>query len=381
MEDAKRSGCLIAAWPEWGQNSPMDHVSFFSITEQFTEHLRGEILRGRWRGELPGRHQLAAAFGLNNKTVESALRQLESDGLLVSQGAGRRRRINTEATGIRRALRIAILTFDFEEDRRIGYMSDLYHSLSDAGHTVLFAPRSQSEMQFNLKRISRHVEETKADAWVVLAGSREILEWFAARPDPAFAVFGQRQDLAIAGFGPDKAPAINAATGRLIELGHRRIVLLVRRARRKPVPSLSVLAFLDSLKSAGIRAGDYNLPDWAESKAGFKECLEALFSVTPPTALIVDEVPWFIATLHFLARRGLRVPGDVSLVCTDDDPALACCEPSIACIKWDIRPLVRRVVNWAGNVSHGKPDLRQSLTPAVFMDTDAISRPPHSAPG
>ena len=359
----------------------MQYVSFLSITEQFTEHLRSEILRGRWSGNLPGRHQLAAEFGLNSKTVEAALRQLESDGVLVPRGAGRPRLINPAAPGSRRALRIAILTFDLEADRRIGYMADLYHSLFEAGHTVLFAPRSQSEMQFNLEKISRLVEETEADGWVVLAGSREVLEWFAARPGPAFAVFGQRQELAIAGFGPDKAPAITAATRKLIDLGHRRIILLVRRARRVPVPSLSVVAFQDALKTAGIRVGNYNLPDWEESNAGFKQCLEALFGVTPPTALIVDEVPWFIATLQFLARRGLRVPGDVSLICTDDDPAFACCEPPIACITWDTRPLVRRVVNWAASVCRGKPDLRQTLTPAVFMDSDAISSSPHPAAG
>jgi DNA-binding LacI/PurR family transcriptional regulator len=128
-----------------------------------------------------------------------------------------------------------------------------------------------------------------------------------------------------------------------------------------------------------VPRGEYNLPDWEETTAGFRECLEALFRVTPPTALIVDEAPWFVATLQFLARRGLRVPADVSLICTDDDVAFAYCDPPIACIQWDRRPLIRRVVSWASNVSRGKPDLRATSTPATFFPGGTIARPPRDA--
>ena len=216
----------------------VSRAPFLSITDQAAEHLRAEILRGRWTGTLPGRHQLAAELSLNSKTVEAALRQLEADGLLVPQGAGRRRRINPKGGSATRALRIAILPFDLEADRKVDYMVDLHHSLLEAGHAVFYTPRSLTELHFDLGKIARLVEGTRADAWVVLAGSREVPQWFAARPEPAFAIFGQREGLPIASFGPDKAPACAAATRRFIELGHQRIVLLCRRARRVPVPSL-----------------------------------------------------------------------------------------------------------------------------------------------
>ncbi len=351
----------------------MSYAPFLSITDQVAEHLRAEILRGRWTGTLPGRHQLAAELSLNSKTVEAALRQLEADGLLVPQGAGRRRRINPKGGTSARALRIAILPFDLEVDRKVDYVVDLHHSLIEAGHAVFYTPRSQTELRFDLVKIARTVEGTRADAWVVLAGSREVLQWFAARPEPAFAIFGQREGLPIASFGPDKAPACAAATRKLIELGHQRIVLLCRRARRLGVPSLSVAAFLDELKAGGIRPGDYNLPDWEETNAGFQRCLAALFRITPPTALLVDEAPYFVAALQFLARRGIRVPAAVSLVCTDGDPAFACCEPPIACITWDTGPLRRRIVKWASNVSRGRPDLRATHTPATFTPGGSIA--------
>ena len=48
----------------------MSTPSFLTLADQVTEHLRSEILRGRWSGALPGKHQLAAELGVNNKTVE-----------------------------------------------------------------------------------------------------------------------------------------------------------------------------------------------------------------------------------------------------------------------------------------------------------------------
>lgn len=87
------------------------------------------------------------------------------------------------------------------------------------------------------------------------------------------------------------------------------------------------------------------------------------------------------AALRLLEGEGLleaqgagkrRVPEDVSLVCTDADPSFDWCQPPISHIRWDIDPVVRRVVRWVGNVSAGKPDLRQTLTPAEFVPGGTI---------
>ena len=66
------------------------------------------------------------------------------------------------------------------------------------------------------------------------------------------------------------------------------------------------------------------------------------------------------------------MPEDVSLICTDSDPNFAWCEPSIAHIRWDYLPVVRRIVRWAANVSIGKTDLRQTSTKAEFVEGGTI---------
>jgi DNA-binding LacI/PurR family transcriptional regulator len=347
-------------------------VVFLSITDQVAAHLRAEILRGRWRGSMPGKHQLAVELGVNNKTVEAALRQLEKTGLLIPQGAGRTRRIRARRLAAARPLRIVLLLHERGDDRKVEHHIELLHGLREAGHLVGSAAQSLVDLRFDPGRVAALVRATKADAWIVCAGSRDVLEWFTRQPAPAFALFGQRAGLPIAAAGPDKPPAMTEATRCLLALGHRRVVLLSRKPRRRPTPAPSETAFLNALREKHIPVGDYNLPDWEETAAGFQRCLDSLFQVTPPTALIVDEASWFIAAMQFLLRRRIRVPQDVSLVCTDDSPAFACCEPPVACITWDSGPVIRRIIRWAANVSHGKADLRQTLTPSRFVPGGTI---------
>lgn len=355
----------------------MGAPNFLSLADQVTEHLRTEILSGRWSGTLPGKHQLAAELGVNNKTVEGALRQLEQTGLLLPQGPGRKRLINTRRrSSTSRALRIVQLLNELPHDQKSELYLGITQAVTDVGHSPTIAQKSLDELRFDPERVARLVRETVADAWIIYGGSRGVLEWFADQPVPAFALFGHRIGIKIPAVSPDKPPAVAEATRHLIALGHRRIVLLCRKIRRLPQPGLSETVFLETLRTSGCRVGEYNLPNWEETNAGFQDCLSSLFHATPPTALIVDEVPYFIAAMQFLLARGIRVPSDVSIISTDDDIAFAHCEPAITRMTWDLNPVVNRIVIWASNVSTGKPDFTQTLTPAEFVPGGTIGPAP-----
>lgn len=342
-----------------------------SVVEQVAAHLRKEVLNGGLAGEMPGIKSLAGELGTNHKTVDAALRLLEKEGLLVPQGSGRRRRINATKGHQRRSLRIAILTHD-PLMLSAGYVTELQHLLQEMGFTVFFAEKSLMDMHMNVQRVEQLVKQIDADAWVVVAGSRGVLEWFVGQQIPVFAFFGRRRELPLAGAGPDKVQACRNVVRRLVALGHRRIVFLEQAARRLPKPGLPERTFLEELESHGIATGPYNLPDWEETPEGLQRLLDSLFQVTPPTAFLIDEAYLFHAVKHHLCQRGIKTPEDVSLVCTDPDPTFKWCRPSIAHIQWDSRPVVRRIVRWAVNVASGKEDLRQTVTQAEFIEGGTI---------
>lgn len=350
----------------------MEPLRVLTATEQIAGYLRRAIMRGEWGGRIPGGNQLAKELGAGRNTVEAALRLLENETLLVPQGPGRSRRIQLPEGGLEATpLRVRILPHG-RSDHSTEYMVELRHRLLESGHSSAFTSKSLTEMRMELRQVASLVEKTAADAWVVAGGSREVLEWFHGQSVPCFALFGRRRNVPIASAGPDKVPAQTEATRMLIGLGHRRIVLMARRMRRLPEPGQVERAYLRELAAHGILPGPYHLPDWEESIGGFHGLLEELFRVTPPTALIIDEVPFFVAAQQFLLKHGLRVPDDVSMVCTDADPAFSWCDPPVSHIRWNSAPLVRRIVRWANHVARGKDDRRPSFTKAEFVPGGTI---------
>jgi DNA-binding LacI/PurR family transcriptional regulator len=354
----------------------MAHWQRLSTIDQFTAFLRAELLSGKWVNTMPGAHWLTAEFGINRKTVDAALQALENEGLLVGQGVGRKRKIVLPENYAAPVLRVAILDYDVMS-QGLDYMLKLCLQLEEAGHTYFYTDKTLEDLGMNTRRLARYVKNIKTDAWIVCAGSQDILEWFAGQETPAFALFGRMAGLPLAGMKPDKTLPLREATRYLLGHGHSRISFLTHRELRLPQPGRSIRAFLAELEAAGIATGSYNMPDWDESPEGFVRLLDSLFDgPTPPTALILCEPILYHAAFHHLSQQGLRVPLDVSLICTDYDPYFTWCLPTVSHIRWDHNPLVRRVVRWTNNIAKGKDDRRQSFPKAKFVEGGTIGPAP-----
>lgn len=336
-----------------------------SRVEQVAIHLRTELQRGRWAGHMPGVFKLESELGINHGILHRALGMLEHEGVLESQGKGRRRLIVRQADKVTK-LRIRILLYE-KSDYTIHYLVELVHLLQQAGHDAGFADKVICDLRMNVNRIARFVESRKADAWVVAAGSKELLEWFATQPKPAFALFGRLMHVPLASTSPKRAGVYVELVEKLVGLGHRRIVHLSREERRKPTPGFLERLFLDELEKHGILTGAYNLPDWKETAEGLRSLLDSLFRHSPPTAMVIDGAAMFSATRNHLARRGILAPEHVSLVCCDPDPVFDWDIPAVTHMTWDHQPLIRRVVKWADNISRGKADHRKSSVPARLV--------------
>lgn len=232
-------------------------------------------------------------------------------------------------------------------------------------------------MNFDLKKFARSVKRYDADAWVVTAGSLEILKYLADEGMPVFAVAGRYGSLPIAGAKPDHGVALRAATNRLTALGHRRIVMVIRKIHRTPFPGRAVQVFLDSLAANNIPVSDFNLPDWEETPEGFHAMLKSLFQLTRPTAIIAGETNLFVAIQQFLGNQGLRVPQDVSLVCADYSPSLFhFCTPSITHFEFNQNHVTRYLLRWAESISQGKVNQRQYFYRADFIEGGTIGPAP-----
>lgn len=352
----------------------MEPFHSLTVVEQLAAYLRVSISKGDLRGGMPGIRSLAATLGVSSNTVAAAVEQLGREGFLQPQGHGRRSRIVLPEDAEKPRFRVTLLPYE-RVDAHLDHVVEIQLRLRQEGHEVRVAEKSLVELGLSVGRVARMVAKTKTDAWIVLSSPQEILEWFVSCGIPTFALFGRFRRLPMAASGLDKVPAFRTAIRRLVELGHRRIVLLQPKHNREPRPALLVREAIAEMEAHGIRTGDYNLPDWEQSPAGLRKRLDSLFAVSPPTAIILDRPNELIGAQIHLAHRGILAPRDVSLIC-DDDPAFEWCKPSVSCVRWKTGPWVRRVSAWVNNVAKGKEDLRQSFTKAEFVERETVGSAP-----
>ncbi len=78
-------------------------------------------------------------------------------------------------------------------------------------------------------------------------------------------------------------------------------------------------------------------------------------------------MPFFIAAQQHLARLSKVAPRDVSMICGDPDIAFSWCDPPVAHIRWDGRPVVNLMVQWVDRVARGEEDKSQRSTQAEFV--------------
>lgn len=344
-----------------------------SAPEQVAACLRDELLRGRWSGALPGIHRLSADLGFPRKHVERALLLLEKEGLLIPQGAGRKRLIRLPDGPAKRPLNVAVLDYD-RYGLQEAFMVELIHRLNHRGHTARLCDKTLMELGFNAARIARLVEQTAADAWIVRSAPAPVLQWFLKKQIPVFSIFGNFIHLPVAGIGVDYLAPMKQILHQLMDLGHRRIVLICASGEASPTGFWAEL--LQQLESRGTPTGSYNLPRWENTRDGFHRMLSSLFEHTPPTALIIEEPIHVIPVLQFCAHHGIRIPQELSLVCMQAGPQFDYCHLPITTIDWSYQPITRRVDRWISQVASGKTDLKHEFCEAVLVSGGTVAAAP-----
>ena len=123
------------------------------------------------------------------------------------------------------------------------------------------------------------------------------------------------------------------ATRHLIELGHRRIAIIggpehlwSSRARLAGLPRRA-----GGGRAGGGRAGRARgaHPPGSLLRRGWRQARELLHLPQPPTAIVAGNHAQAFGVLQALGERGLRAPGDLSVVGFDDVPVASWATPAL----------------------------------------------------
>lgn len=355
------------------QDSPVKTFSILSAPKQVALHLKEQFAQGKLKGFMPGGATLARELGIGRTTADTALEILQAEGILDSRGDRKRRRILVEESPVGpKPMEVGLMLYE-PSDAANQYVPEIRQLLLALGFGLNLSPKTLVELGHNPGKVERMVRNHPADAWVVCSASRPVLKWFSQSTIPAFALFGRMQGIPIPGIKPDKLPSMRVALKTLIELGHRRIVLLVRQERRKPFYGDFERAFLDDMEQHGIRTGSFNIPEWKENASGLRECLDRLFGFTPPTAIFVGDSVLFLAVQNILKNNARGPAQKVALISTDYHPHMDWCDPPVPHFSWNHRATARRILRWLQNLQRGKPDLIQAFAPTRFVEGNVRS--------
>jgi DNA-binding LacI/PurR family transcriptional regulator len=330
----------------------MQKISRPSLVEITAAHLRQGIAEGKWQDHLPGVRPLADELAVSKETLRAALAMLEKSGDIRLSGNNQRRTIpkaRRAKASAKGSLRVAILLrLPLEEQNAMSQslIQKLIREIALAGHHAFIAERHVKQPGADGANLKKLIQDTAADAWIAYGPSYEVLQWFVRHNKPIFTIGGHPIGLTVPGARSDLTQAMTDAVDTLVALKHRRIVLITTEKWLKPRRNGSALAFCAPMERHGLVVSDYNLPDWPKTAEGLEALLASLFSTTPPTALVILEPAWTVATLAFLLRRGLRVPEDVSIITMLTDPVLKLWRPTLSHFHWRTTPHINQALKW-----------------------------------
>ena len=330
-----------------------------SLAGQVAEVLRREVVSGAWREWLPTERALCAQLGVSRRTLRSALRQLKDEELIVSQGSagtrvkqGRR----TPEKAARRDERTMGLLMPEEINVSRPYLmlwiDHLKSELFESGVTLRVHSGPQFFQRGGGAALRRLVEQHRHDCWILALSNRWVQRWFEAARVPVIVAGMLEADVHLPAIHPDIVAVARHATGQLLAAGHRRLAMF---APGIDTPGSQEIAdaFRHAIEHGAHPGARGEVLRVGPTVGDHRRALDRLLRQRPaPTGMFVLNPLFGSMVLTDLMRRGLRVPGEVSLITTFGDPFMRYLSPEPSRYTYDPATYARKLARMTQQVLH-----------------------------
>ncbi|QIG80211.1 LacI family DNA-binding transcriptional regulator [Stakelama tenebrarum] len=220
----------------------------------------------------------------------------------------------------------------------------LLGSLDQASRSDIQLVVQHADPHHNASEVARRFIESGVDGIILpppLCDSREVLDLLAAAGVPTIAVATGSQPDHVASVSIDDRGAAREMTEHLLRLGHERIGFIIGD------PNLAASGErLEGYREA-LRARDI-VPDDALIAQGYftyrsgLDAAEQLLEIgDPPSAIFASNDDMAAATVAVAHRRGMDVPGDLTVVGFDDSALATTIWPELTTIHQPIAEMSR----------------------------------------
>jgi hypothetical protein len=348
-----------------------------SLIHETAHTLKAWISRGLLSDVLPGELQLKARLGVGRDTLRQALKILEDDGWVSLSSKGQQRRVlgaqgrqpsdsDTDPSG----LPVTLL-----EDQPISTrvtlleLEDTERDLSRLGLRLRFVSPRIFQLRTPGKALERLVRSHPSSAWILNKTTEPIQRWFAESGLPTLIYGLPFPGVNLPFVGSDWGAAAFHAGLQLMRAGHWNVGFV---EKSDPSPGTdaaraglkrALVAFPDQGTLVSIRSG-------SDPEAVVQAMEQAWSRPNRPTALVCTSTNMLLSIYSWLTQRGIRVPGELSLVSLANDTWLARLCPSLHHYEPDTRQMSKAI-------SQRVLDLVQSGR----VCRDSIQIPLHHVPG
>ncbi len=289
--------------------------------------IRASIEGGEWGDRLPGGRELAKVLGISRPVVYQALKELEATGLLVGSAKSARAVRRSDAAFRPATTKVVFLSpYHVEELEELParLAPRLGRELADDGLRLEFVRLNRVDRGASPRSLAGLRRLHNPRAWVLYRCSPDVQQWFAEQRLPCLVIGSRPEGLSLPRIDVDYAAAARHLLGRMGALGIPAArTLLLTPAERLAGHVLTA----ESLLPTDVR--DSNLVGLEQDPDVMARQIDAALDRRP--ALVVTQRALHAkAVIARMWARGLRCPGDLSLVSLQDSAGLAVLRPSIS---------------------------------------------------
>ena len=236
---------------------------------------------------------------------------------------------------------VACAIRDFDIPRFGTFIKEAERLLRERGYTLLLSSTSNTpEVEIGLLRA---FERRKVDA-VMMTISDEahagVIDALRRAPMPVLLIDRERIT-SVDQIAADHRHGARLAVEHLLQLGHRRIAMLV--GDTKAFPSRSrVQGYRDAFQAGGVIPAPRLLRDRVlTAEDAFRESMSLMGLPEPPSAIFVAAMDMLGGCLRALRTLRKEVGSDISVVAGNDSELAELHSPPVTAIRWDLAEMGR----------------------------------------
>ncbi len=264
-----------------------------------------------------------------------------------------------------------------------GFLSEfLVGSLDQASRSDVQIIVEKCELGDHELEVAQHLVDGGIDGIILpppLCEAPALLALLAAARIPTVSVATSLPPESMLAIRIDDRQAAATMTRHIMDLGHRRIGFITGN------PNLSASAqrlegYREALEAAGISADRALIAEGLYTYRSGLDAAEQLLDLdVPPTAIFSSNDDMAAATVAVAHRRGLDVPGDLTVCGFDDTTLSTAIWPELTTIHQPIADMARAAVELlVGTIRRQRGG--EGLTPQQVLDFTLIRRQSDAAP-